>query len=111
MTHPTKPTGSLIELKNDTIEINLTTKKLFDRLLLQEPIQLGQRISSFEVYAFENDEWINIAEGTTVGFKRLLKTPITEAQKLRLIILNAIDKPAISNFGVYKASALEETKE
>ena len=97
--------------KNDTIEINLTTKKLFDRLLLQEPIQLGQRISSFEVYAFENDEWINIAEGTTVGFKRLLKTPITEAQKLRLIILNAIDKPAISNFGVYKASALEETKE
>jgi alpha-L-fucosidase len=95
--------------KNDTIEIQLSSTKKFDRLLLQEPIQLGQRIAAFEVWAFENNEWNKIAEGTTVGYKRLIKTPVTKSQKLKLIIVDALDKPAISNFAVYKASILEGT--
>ena len=91
----------------DTIEINLTGKKEFDRILLQEPIHLGQHIASFEIQAFRNNSWETISSGTTIGFKRLLRIPLVQAQKLRLIIHEAISTAAISNFALYKASSME----
>ena len=94
-------------LTSATLEVDLGEKVAFDRIMLQEPIRFGQRISAFRVEAEQDGEWKKIAQGTTVGFKRLLRISEVEAQKLRIVVEDAKDVPALSSFGLFKASARE----
>jgi alpha-L-fucosidase len=88
-----------------TLTIDLKNPVTFDRVLLQENIRLGQRVRSFAVEAFSAAGPQLIAEGTTIGYKRLLRCPRTETTRLRLTIRDARAVPAISEFGLYLASA------
>lgn len=74
----------------------------FNVLQLQEPIQMGQRISGFHV-EFLNDHgvWELFTIGTTVGYKRLLQFYMVQTQFLRLIIDDSRADPLISYLGVY----------
>ncbi|MBE7172650.1 MAG: alpha-L-fucosidase [Williamsia sp.] len=84
------------------IEYMLKGSKTFDVLLLQENIALGQRIEKFVLEYQEGGQWKKATEGTTVGYKRLLRfTPVT-AGKLRLRILSSRSNPTLSAFGIYK---------
>ena len=97
--------------KEDEIQsvvmIQLDEPKTFDRIMLQEPIRLGQRIAKFAIDAEIDGSWKQVALGTTIGYKRLLRIEPITASKIRLNILDANNTPAISNVGLYKASALE----
>jgi len=76
----------------------------FNVLQLQEPIQLGQRVIKFHVDILIDELWQTIVEATTIGYKRLLKFPITESQCLKLSIISARADPLISFFGVFMDS-------
>lgn len=91
-----------------TLEIDLGGPVKFDRILIQEPIRLGQRISQFEVKGHIQGGWTLLAQGTTIGYKRLLRIPTARVDKVQLVISGAINTPAISNFGLYRASAKEK---
>jgi alpha-L-fucosidase len=69
--------------------------------LLQEYIKLGQRVKSFNVEVFSDDRWTKVAEGTTIGYKRILKLGPTTASKVRINITAAKACPLISNIEVY----------
>lgn len=73
----------------------------FNVVQLQEPIQLGQRVIGFHVDILIDELWQTIAEGTTIGYKRLLKFPATESRYLKLSIDSARGDPLISFFGVF----------
>lgn len=83
--------------------INFGKQISFNRFLVQEYFQLGQRVKSFTIEAFTNDAWNEIAKASTIGYKRILRFPTTKATKLRLNILSAKACPLISNIGVYNA--------
>lgn len=70
-------------------------------IVLQEYIQLGQRVKSFEVEAWTNQTWKKIADGTTIGYKRILKVNPIVTDKIRVNILGAKACPVISNTEVY----------
>lgn len=76
---------------------------LFNRFMVQEYIRLGQRVKSFTLEAFTNGSWKEIAQGTTVGYKRILRFPGVEASKLRFNITDSKACPLISNMAVYNA--------
>ena len=88
-----------------TASLTLDFEKLtsFNRFLVQEPIQLGQRVKSFSLEAFINGKWTEIAKETTIGYKRILRFATVDATKLRLNILDSKSCPLISNIEVYKA--------
>ena len=88
-------------------EIDLGEPTYFDRILLQEPIRFGQRIASFAIEARAEGEWMEVASGTTIGYKRLLRIPGIEADRVRIVIREANNSPALSNFGLFQASADE----
>lgn len=90
-----------------TLEIELPAEVLFDRIMIQEPIRFGQRISQFSVEAELDGTWQKFAEGTTVGYKRLLRIKPVKAGRIRLILAESNNVPAISNFGIFKASSAE----
>ena len=75
--------------------------------MIQEPVRFGQRISGFTIEAFSDSKWETIASGTTIGYKRLLRIKTVTASKVRLVINGANNIPAISNFGLFKASSRE----
>jgi len=90
-----------------TLEIDLGQRTYFDRIMLQEPIRFGQRISEFAIDARMDGEWIEIALGTTVGYKRLLRIPGVETDRVRIRIERANSVPALSNVGLFRASNRE----
>lgn len=86
------------------IEINFKEPKTLNRLLLQEYIPLGQRVSSFSVKYFndDNQKWADLIDATTIGYKRILRFPTVTTSKLK-IDFNALACPAISTISIYKA--------
>ncbi|MBI1807518.1 MAG: alpha-L-fucosidase, partial [Ignavibacteria bacterium] len=93
--------------RNATLEIILNGRKEFDRIMIQEPIQLGQRISSFEIQIFKNDTWETVAQGTTIGYKRILRISPAQTDKIKIVIKESNNSPAISNIALFKASKKE----
>jgi len=76
----------------------------FNRVVLGEPIALGQRVSSFMVEAQGADgQWTKIGEGTTIGRKRMLPVESTTASAVRITIKSSRACPAISLFSLNKA--------
>jgi len=94
-----------------TLEIDLGEATLFDRVMLQEPIRFGQRISAFAVEARVGGEWIPVAAATTIGYKRLLRIDPVEADRVRIVIEETNNVPALSNVGLFRAAEGEASSE
>lgn len=96
-----------LDTRSADIIIELHQPTTFDRILLQEPIRLGQRISKFNLQAEVNGNWQAIAQGTTIGYKRLLRVDAVTATKIKIQLLEANNAPALSNFALFKAADKE----
>ena len=93
-----------------TLEFTLDGRKTFDVVMLQENILIGQRIERFEVEAFIDNGWKTVAEGTTVGYKRLLRFPEVTTGRIRLRIMESRTNPALATFGLYNSPLPPEMK-
>ncbi len=82
-------------------EIELKKRFPINYVLLQEYIALGQRVKSFAVDVWQNNQWKEAATGTTIGYKRIIKIEPTVTNKIRVRILDAKASPLISNITVY----------
>ncbi len=86
---------------NASVEITLNQPTTISYLLLSEYIKLGQRVKSFKAEALVDNEWMEIAKGTTIGYKRILKTAPVESDKVRVTIVDAKACPALSAIELY----------
>jgi alpha-L-fucosidase len=96
--------------KGDTaavIQFQLKAPQTFDVLLLQENIMVGQRIENFVLEYKMGGEWKKIIEGTTVGYKRLLRFQPVTASQVRLRILASRLNPTLAAIGLYKQIAAD----
>lgn len=84
------------------LDLDLGKPTTFDIVGLQEPIEHGQRVSSFAVDAWDGTGWTQVTTGSTIGYKRLIRlaAPVT-AQRVRLRILGARAAPMISTVSLY----------
>ncbi|MDR2948721.1 MAG: alpha-L-fucosidase [Prevotella sp.] len=87
-----------------SLEIDLKQKQNFNRLLLQEYIPLGQRVSSFEVKYWDDtkNDWADLTKATTIGYKRILRFPTISTQKLK-VSFTGLACPVISKVSIYNA--------
>ena len=88
---------------SSSVEISLAKPEEFNRFLVQEYIPLGQRVAKFSLEAWDesSSSWYVISEGTTIGYKRILRFPRVTAQKLRLNILESLACPTLNNMELY----------
>jgi len=89
------------------LEFRLDEAVTFDRVMLQEPIRYGQRVSSFRVEVADGDTWRVVVRGTTIGYKRLLRLEPVTADTIRVVIEAANNAPALGTVDLYRASAGE----
>ncbi len=92
----------------DQREYELKSSSKINVVLLQEDIARGQRVESFRVEARVGGQWQLLGEGTTVGYKRMLRFPTIEAEALRITIGSARLEAHISNVAAYYAPDVEE---
>lgn len=83
------------------LEIDLGEPKLISYIMVQEYIKLGQRIKSFSLEVEQNNQWVTVAHGTTIGYKRILPITPETAQKVRLVIKDSKACPLISNMAIF----------
>ena len=74
------------------IDIALGTDCVYNVLILGEKIELGERITSFTLEAKDGDNYITVAEGTSVGYLKAVRFKECAYRTLRLT-LNGITAP------------------
>lgn len=89
------------ELSQYTIALDLKNEQTFSVCNLQEDISKGQRVEKFVLEGWQNGQWIKITEGTTIGYKRLLKFKPFSTSKIRLCILSSRLQPSIAEIGLF----------
>jgi alpha-L-fucosidase len=77
--------------------------RTFNNLMVQEVLDEGQRISAFVLEAWQDDAWAVVAEGRTVGNKRVLPFSDVTTDKVCLRITESRDRPTLRFAGLYKA--------
>ena len=75
----------------------------FDAVMLQEEIAKGQRVERFRIEISDDGRtWETAAEGTTIGYKRIVRLPEARtARKLRVTIDGTRAPARISHVGLY----------
>ena len=89
---------------------NVTTPELvldfpqpvtFNVVSLREYLPLGQRIEAFALDQWKDGQWVEFAQGTSIGNHRLLRTGYLTCQRVRLRITQAPVCPALSELGLF----------
>lgn len=68
---------------------------------LEEFIELGQRVAAFSLEGKVSDTWQPLAEGTTIGYRRLLRIDPTEVSAVRLHIERSLAAPVLRRIALY----------
>ena len=90
------------------LELDLGAPKTFDVIELREDLKLGQRIAAFRVQVELDGAWQEFGSGHTVGYKRLLRGLVVEAQKIRVTITETQDLPLLTKISLYKTPTLSK---
>ncbi len=91
-----------------SIELAFEKELKFNTAMLQENILVGQRIEKFHLEYWNGLGWKTFAEGTTVGYKHLLRFPTITTDKIKIVIDESRLNPTLASLGLYFAL---ETKE
>ena len=101
--------GTDDSIQEATLTMTLKKPERLYAIRIREPIKLGQRIESFTVEALNaSDEWQIVAEGTTIGPRRIMRLPDVEASALRLTVRSKRACPLLSEVQLFLPPALSE---
>jgi alpha-L-fucosidase len=87
------------------LELALPELRTFDRVLLQEHVERGQRVRAFRVDVADGPAWRELARGTTIGHRRILAVPRTTATRVRIAILDARAAPTLETVGLFASTS------
>lgn len=79
-------------VKAATVTFSLKKMEKINRVMLQEYIPLGQRVSSFVIEYLDGKTWKKVnphEETTTIGYKRIVRFDTVKTQKIRVRFLDA----------------------
>lgn len=90
------------ECKNPEILFEFDEPKEFNTFILQEVIELGHRVTGFEVSAFVNGEWKTLYNGECIGYRSAQHFGTIKTDKVKVKITDALHAPVLRFFGLYK---------
>ena len=93
-----------------TLVLDFEGPTRFDVVRLEEAIRLGQRIAGFAVDVREDGQWKNVAEGKTIGARRILRLPECRADRLRVRITESLACPTLTTLEVYSSTPESATR-
>jgi alpha-L-fucosidase len=89
------------DIKTPDLVLDLRRETTFNVVRLREYLSLGQRVEGFALDVWRDGEWIEFANGTSIGSCRLVRIPTVTTSKVRLRITQAPVCPAISELALF----------
>ncbi len=88
------------------VEFSWEKPEIINCLMLQEYIRLGQRVTGFSVDILENGEWKEVAKGSTIGYKKIIRIPLCSSAQIRINIKSSLACPVISEIAAFRIPEL-----
>jgi len=83
------------------LELELGADRTFDRLLLQEDIEQGQRVEGFVLEAWHDGGWKPVVRGGCIGYKRLERFGRVTASRVRLCVEQSRGPARLKRLGLF----------
>ena len=96
--------------EGDSRTLRVKRDAIVNTILLQEDIRRGQRVEHFTIEGYYNGRWHHITEGTTIGYKRLLRFSDCRAERIRVTIDECRTSAHIANVELYYAEPLKDER-
>lgn len=95
-------THLILHNEEPIVEVTLPKTTKINRFLVQEHVEVyGERVAKHALDAWVNGEWQEIANATNIGYKRILRFPEVETNKLRLRILESRYIPVLQHISAH----------
>ncbi len=88
-----------------SVTLKWPTPICFDRVVMQEHVELGQRVRGWRLEARVGGVWSEVSRGTTIGHKRIALFEPVESSALRLTITDSRACPTLETLGVHLGPA------
>lgn len=88
--------------KNNFIKVDLNNAQRVNTIMLQEPIALGQRVSSFEVELVDDAGRKEVIRAGTIGHKRMITFKERKLKSFQIRFTSSRGKVLISNVEAYR---------
>ena len=88
------------------ISITLPQKENLNIIRLEEAIEYGQRIKSFEVYFDNNGIMEKIFEGTTIGRSRIITFNKINTNRIKIVIKDSYASPTLRTINGYYSNLI-----
>lgn len=89
----------------DGIVFQLPLAVRFNRLLLEEDLGKGERVEEFALDVWA-DGWQEVARGTNIGHRRILRFPEQNAAAIRIRVLQSRARPHLGRISAYNHETL-----
>lgn len=91
-----------------TLTVQMDGPTAVNGILLQEAVRLGQRVKAFTVEAESDGVWTTVAQGSTIGFRRILWFPTVPATRIRVHVTDAKGSPCLFALKLYRREEIRE---
>ena len=99
--NPATRWGAPEKSRDGWLEIDLGTPTTVDHVVIDEGD--WNRVRKFVLECQEGEKWKALAEGTTIGPKKIIRFPATKARVFRLRILEAVEVPTLPEVELWAA--------
>lgn len=87
---------------NNVLNFQLKHESSINTLVVQEDIRQGQRVEQYTFEAWLNGTWKTIYEGSTIGYKKIIRLPKDlKTDQFRFICQQARDTVQLAHIGVF----------
>jgi len=84
-----------------SLVLTLDSPSRVDTVVLEEQIELGERVRSYKIDGKVDGKWMLLGEGTAIGHKRIQPVPPRLLDAVRLTVTESAGDPAIRTFAVF----------
>lgn len=95
------PVVERMNINQKQLEISLPFNASIQQIVIQEDISKGENIRAYSLDAFINGDWKPIAEGISVGHKRIQNFSPTKASKIRFRVTESASDIFIKKLSIY----------
>lgn len=87
------------------VTIHFAKPQRVDHAILQEDCRFGQRVLRYQVEGLSDGQWNSLAEGSSIGVKRIQPLQPASVEALRLTVNQSLGRPEILRFAAFDTHA------
>ncbi|MDP4186518.1 MAG: alpha-L-fucosidase [Bacteroidota bacterium] len=87
--------------KGESLELKLVRPEKIDHVIIQEDIVFGERIREYIIEGQSGGKWIELANGTSIGYKRIERFNAVEVSAIRVRFTQFSYQPVIEKLSAY----------